>query len=102
MLIGYARVSTAEQNLDLETDALTKAGCDKIFTDTACGATSERPGLANALNFIVETQIKITRTGSFVRRNVPTDGNTGLQRRPETVLISSARMSVLNPNERML
>lgn len=51
MNIGYARVSTNDQNLDLQTDALTKAGCDKIFSDVASGAKSERLGLAEALTY---------------------------------------------------
>jgi DNA invertase Pin-like site-specific DNA recombinase len=52
MLIGYARVSTDEQTLHLQEDALKAAGCDRLFTDTISGATSERPGLAEALDFI--------------------------------------------------
>jgi DNA invertase Pin-like site-specific DNA recombinase len=51
MLIGYARVSTADQKLDLQNDALTKAGCERIFTDTAGGAGAERMGLEKALSF---------------------------------------------------
>lgn len=51
MNIGYARVSTIDQNLDLQTDALTKAGCEKICTDVASGAKDERAGLAEAMNF---------------------------------------------------
>jgi DNA invertase Pin-like site-specific DNA recombinase len=51
MLIGYARVSTLEQNLDLQIDALQKAGCEKIFTDKMSGAKA-RPGLDEALAFI--------------------------------------------------
>jgi DNA invertase Pin-like site-specific DNA recombinase len=52
MLIGYARVSTHEQTLNLQQDALTKAGCTKIFTDTASGAKTERKGLEQALSYV--------------------------------------------------
>ena len=52
MLIGYARVSTTDQTLDLQKDALEKAGCTKIFTDTASGAKGERTGLDEALNYV--------------------------------------------------
>ena len=45
MLIGYARVSTFDQNPDLQKDALEKAGCEKIFTDTVSGTVSQRPAL---------------------------------------------------------
>jgi DNA invertase Pin-like site-specific DNA recombinase len=52
MLIGYARVSTHEQALNLQQDALHKAGCDRIFTDTASGAKTERMGLEEALKYV--------------------------------------------------
>src|SRR3712207_6822307 len=58
-LIGYARVSTADQTLDLQLDALKKAGCSKIFTDTASGAKSERTGLHEALNYLREHDILV-------------------------------------------
>src|SRR3954451_2059486 len=52
MLVGYARVSTEDQNLDLQKDALQKAGCGKLFTDIASGAKDERAGLAEAIAFL--------------------------------------------------
>jgi DNA invertase Pin-like site-specific DNA recombinase len=52
MLIGYARVSTHEQTLALQQDALEKAGCIKIFTDTASGAKAEHKGLEEALSYV--------------------------------------------------
>lgn len=50
MLIGYARVSTDDQNLDLQHDALNKVGCDKIYSDQQSGSNADRPGLVSALD----------------------------------------------------
>ncbi|HHT0062924.1 TPA: recombinase family protein [Raoultella planticola] len=51
MLVGYARVSTDDQNLNLQRDALLLAGCEKIFEDQISGARAERPGLQAVLEF---------------------------------------------------
>ena len=52
LLIGYARVSTEDQKLDLQRDALTRAGCHRTFEDRASGARADRPGLADALSHL--------------------------------------------------
>jgi DNA invertase Pin-like site-specific DNA recombinase len=52
MLIGYARVSTLDQTLALQQDALSTAGCQEIYTDTVSGSVTERPGLTQALSHL--------------------------------------------------
>lgn len=56
MIIGYARVSRCDQNLDLQIDALKKAGCspENIFTDQASGIKEDRPGLKDVFRFLRE------------------------------------------------
>lgn len=52
MLVGYARVSTQDQNPALQLDALTAAGCEKVFTEKASGTQRDRPELAAALSYM--------------------------------------------------
>jgi len=52
MLIGYARVSTDDQNLDFQNDALRAAGCERILHDRISGARADRPGLSRALDLV--------------------------------------------------
>src|SRR3954454_17692517 len=71
MLIGYARVSTHDQTLALQQDALTQAGCQRIFTDTASGGQTDRPGLSEALSHLREGDIivvwKLDRLGRSLK-----------------------------------
>ncbi len=52
MLIGYARISTDDQDLDLQTDALNQAGCEQIYSDQLSGAAKSRPGLEEAFKYL--------------------------------------------------
>ncbi len=78
MLIGYARVSTNEQNLDLQRDALRKAGVSakNIFTDTITGTKEERPGLAQALSHLRESDTlvvwRLDRLGRSLKHLIET------------------------------
>ena len=58
-IVGYARVSTFEQILDLQQDALSAAGCTRIFTDTASGGRSDRSGLQQALDYVREGDVLV-------------------------------------------
>jgi DNA invertase Pin-like site-specific DNA recombinase len=76
MLIGYARISTADQTLALQQDALEKAGCERIFTDTASGAKSERVGLAEAITYARQGDIlvvwRLDRLGRSLKHLIET------------------------------
>ncbi len=71
MLIGYARVSTGDQNLDLQKTALFRAECEQIFEDTASGKNARRPGLKRALRRLRPGDVlvvwKLDRLGRSVR-----------------------------------
>jgi DNA invertase Pin-like site-specific DNA recombinase len=52
MLVGYARVTTLDQNPEMQADALTAAGCERVFTEKASGARKDRPQLKAALDYM--------------------------------------------------
>ena len=70
-LIGYARVSTAEQDSALQTDALHKAGCARVFEDTASGAKTDRPGLADALAYLRDGDVLVVWRLDRLGRSMP-------------------------------
>jgi DNA invertase Pin-like site-specific DNA recombinase len=71
MLIGYARVSSEDQNLELQLTALKKVGCRRIFTDKISGVNADRPGIKEALSHLRETDTlvvwKLDRLGRSVK-----------------------------------
>ncbi len=70
-LIGYARVSTAEQDTALQTDALHKAGCERVFEDTASGAKADRPGLADVLAYLRDGDVLVVWRLDRLGRSLP-------------------------------
>lgn len=83
MLIGYARVSTQDQHLELQREALQRAGCEKIFEDTISGTRVQRPGLTQAMDGLRsgDTLVvwKLDRLGRSVKQLV--DLVSGLQKK---------------------
>src|SRR5512146_704454 len=83
MLVGYARISTTDQTLGLQKDALAQAGCERLFTDTASGSRADRPGLEEALDFLRpgDTLVvwRLDRLGRSLRHLIET--MTALQER---------------------
>ncbi len=74
MLLGYARVSTHDQSLELQREALAKAGCRMVFEDKVSGTRADRPGLAKALEMLREGDTlvvwKLDRLGRSVKQLV--------------------------------
>jgi DNA invertase Pin-like site-specific DNA recombinase len=100
MLIGYARVSTQDQNLELQRKALLGAGCEKIFDDKLSGSRSDRPRLAQALAILRDGDTlvvwKLDQLGRSVKHLVDLVGELreqGIQFRSLTDLIDTATPS---------
>lgn len=76
MKVGYARVSTHEQNLAFQKDELKKAGCEKIFFDKVSGIQTERPGLTETLEFLRKGDIllvwRLDRLGRSLKHLIET------------------------------
>ena len=94
MKIGYARVSTNEQNLSLQFDALEQAGCQKLFHDHASGAQTTRPGLDEALAYLREGDMlvvwRLDRLGRSLKHLIETvnsleEREIGFQSLQETI-----------------
>ncbi|HUB45446.1 MAG TPA: recombinase family protein [Acetobacteraceae bacterium] len=69
--VGYARVSTVDQDPALQRDALAKAGCAKVFEDRASGARADRPGLRAALDYVRLGDVLITWKLDRLGRSLP-------------------------------
>jgi DNA invertase Pin-like site-specific DNA recombinase len=69
--VGYARVSTNQQNLALQADALARAGCARRFEDTASGARADRPGLKAALEYMREGDVLVVWKLDRLGRSLP-------------------------------
>lgn len=96
-VIGYARVSTNDQELSLQTTALERAGCDRIYSEHASGAKADRPQLTAALNYMREGDMlvvwKLDRLGRSVQHLVATLtdlGDRGIEFRSLTEGIDTA------------
>jgi DNA invertase Pin-like site-specific DNA recombinase len=83
VLIGYARVSTEDQSLELQLDALRQAGCERVFTDKASAARTPRHGLSAAQSHLREGDIlvvwKLDRLGRSVKGLVDLVGELAQQ-----------------------
>lgn len=71
MMIGYMRVSTGEQNLDLQRDALNQAGCERVFDDVCSGRATERPGLGKALDIARDGDTLVVWKLDRIGRSLP-------------------------------
>jgi len=76
MLIGYARVSTIDQNPQMQIDALNQVGCKRIFTEKVSGSSKDRPELKSALEYMREGDTlvvwKLSRLARSLRQIIKT------------------------------
>ena len=103
-MIGYARVSTQDQNLSLQLDALKAAGCQHIFEDRASGAKADRPGLVAAIAYVRAEDIlvvwKLDRLGRSLTHLI--DTVTALDARGVGLRSLTEAMDTTTPGGRLI
>ena len=102
--IGYARVSTGDQDVALQLDALQKAGCDQIFQDQASGAKTDRPGLAEALAHVRKGDILVVWKLDRLGRSLPhlIETVTELERRKVGLRSLTESIDTTTPGGRLI
>ena len=103
-LIGYARVSTTDQDLSLQLDALRAAGVERVFEDRASGAKADRPGLAEAVSFIRDGDVlvvwKLDRRGRSMAHLIETV--TGLEAKGVGLRSLTEQIDTTSPGGRLM
>jgi len=89
MLIAHARISIQDQNLARQGEALTKAGCEKVFADKVSGTRADRPGLAKALEMLREGETLVVWMLDRLGRSVKHPGDLVGELRKEGVQLRS-------------
>jgi DNA invertase Pin-like site-specific DNA recombinase len=102
--IGYARVSTGDQDVALQLDALNKAGCETVFRDQASGAKTDRPGLAEALAHVRKGDILIVWKLDRLGRSLPhlIETVTELERRKVGLRSLTESIDTTTPGGRLI
>ncbi len=103
MLIGYARVSTMDQNPQMQTDALDKAGCERIFIEKISGSHKERPELKSALDYMREGDTlvvwKLSRLARSIRQIIKTAND--LEQRKIKLKVLTQKIDTGTPEGRL-
>ena len=100
MLIGYARVSTIDQNTALQMDALKAAGCEKVFTEKASGSHRDRPQLLAALDYLRKGDTLVVWGCKPKPAKFPACGLLPLNRCQDGVASRNGKNSTLRISER--
>lgn len=104
MIVGYARISTVDQNMDMQLDALKHAGCERIFQDKASGSRDDRKELVKCLGFLQTGDVlvlwKLDRLGRSLKHLINTV--LGLNERGVNIVITTMSIDTRTPTGKLI